>query len=129
MNSISLEVRHWDLKCGVLGDSFPLSHGLALHCPVHCTFLMNLFEYIFCRLSYLNAKDFTSKLTQYEALEGIVTQCHEYADCISWYVFPVLYPCYTMNFEKTLLHFIICSLTKDCEFLCGSPYTCAYSQQ
>lgn len=65
---------------------YPLSRGLALRCPVHCTFLMNLFVFL-CQLSYLNAKGFTLKIAQSEAPEEIAQlcgpQCHEYAGCVS----------------------------------------------
>lgn len=62
------------------------SRHLALRCPVHCTFQMNLFVFL-CHLSHLNAKDFTLKITQYEAQEEIAQicgpRCHKYADCTS----------------------------------------------
>lgn len=119
------------LKCEVWSSGWMLtqSRSLALHCPVHCTFLMNLFVFL-CHLSYLIAKDFTFKITQYEAPEEIGQicgpQCHEYADCVSWFVLLVLYPCFTLKFQKTLLYFIICSLKEDCESLYGSPCTCDF---
>lgn len=120
-------VEMWTVEFGV--NVYPLSRGLALHCPVHCTFLMNLFVFL-CQLSYLNAKGFTLKIAQYEAPEEIAQlcgpQCHEYAGCVSWSVFPVLYPCFA---QRTLLHFIICFLKEDCESLYGSPCTCDCSQK
>lgn len=64
----------------------PLSRSLALHCPVHCTFLMNFYVFL-CHLSYLNAKNLTSKIKQCEDAEEIAQicgpQCHEYDDCVS----------------------------------------------
>lgn len=120
----------WSVEFWV--NAYPLSRSLALHCLVHCTFLMNLFVFL-CHLSYLNAKDFTLKITQYEVPEQIAQirgpQCHEYAGCVSWFVFPVLYSCFTLKFQKTLLHFIICFLKEDCESLYGSPCTCDCSQK
>lgn len=122
------------LRCEVWSSGWTLTHSrhLALHCPVHCTFRMNFFVFL-CHLSHLNAEDFTLKTTQYEAQEEIAQmcgpRCHEYADCISWFVFPVLYLCFTLKFQKTLLHFIICSLKEDCESLYSSPCTCDYSQK
>lgn len=113
-------VEMWTVEFGV--NAYPLSRGLALHCPVHCTFLMNLFVFL-CQLSYLNAKGFTLRIAQYEAPEELAQlcgpQCHEYAGCVSWSVFPVLYPCFA---QRTLLHFIICFLKEDCESLYGSPW-------
>lgn len=68
LKSRSEEIIH-PLRCGVemwtvefRVNVYPLSRGLALHCPVHCTFLMNLFVFL-CQLSYLNAKGFALKIT------------------------------------------------------------------
>lgn len=125
----SLEICCWDVNCGAGGECLPALpwSRSALSSPLYS--LMNLFVFL-CQLSYLTAKVFTLKIAQYEAPEEVAQpcgpQCHEYAGCVSWSVFPVLYPCFA---QRTLLHFIICFLKEDCEFLYGSPCTCDCSQK